>query len=1229
MKKLKKVVVMLLLICITSSQCLVAEAAKKSESKYTVTVNKSVYTMKKGKTVQLKAKLSKSAKKKKIVWTSSNKKVATVSSKGKVTAKKNGKATITAKIKGTKVKSTCKIVVGTPVKSIQLNKKSVILEEGQTYRLKATASPKKATNKNVIYKSGKKSIATVSSKGIITAKKAGKVKITVTAADGTGKSATCTVTVKRAKIPVAADIMADKVTLDVSEISLIPSEVKKINASVSPENTTNKTLTWNSTNSEVVTVANDGTITARSEGVATITAVTSNGVSASCSVKVAYKGDVSNQSELKQVLASKMVTDITYTSNAVEDIVIPFGDYSTKTLTINAPNADFTNNGQFSKVIINAIAQNTYVENSNNVIYFNAKQGHVIVGEQGIATINMNHAGNQHLELESLGYINDLNVTGNTSLNIKGKNAVPVTLGAGAAGSSITTSVELNISAQASWDMTVLPGGENTKASINNNSNMPSISGVGCIPILVEDKNDIINVPAQMREDLDINQVVTVEGNVQQYYLEDTAETGVKGVKNTGAESAEIYLIRYSSSNSNLNENNCNEYLNGTSAIVATDVDGDYMISDVKIGNYWMIVKKSDYKTVVKNLTITSNNSQGYACTKTALLSNEIAECKNAPSISGTVIDGLTGNSVNVSGLTVKLRTGNGNVLGDAIQTVVTDEEGRYEFTNIPAGIYTVEVLDLRQNLPIDATMYNSAEIDLIVAQGYLATDGYNCVVNPKMHTITGQGQVQFTLTWGTEESGASSDIDSHLLGPTLNGNTFHVYYENETYYENDDTLMADLDVDDTDYEGPEHTTIYQEVNGIYRFYIHNFSDDEPESDMLSKSGVQVRVTIGSNAYTYNCPNQVGNLWYVCDYNATTHTIIPKNEMIKFTGNTSEIGMTEAEFAARHLNDIKEEAKDKVEDVNRDLTMFSDNAAKTSYSNRVSELEGEITSADTVEKANTIIDGLAKIQKELKEASRNPIINTDNLKDVSYEIDATYDQESDSCIEKRKVAYCSLFSKNVNNFSVAAADEEQMVTKEAGTDEYDYVIKVDDKTTGLSYRLYVRMITNAAEQEILEEVEDCERILAGFEEAGDIADIRAKLATVKKDAALVKDEDSYNEIKTTLDNISEQCDEIDSKFRINSVKIADYQCDDDYDWWTTVSSEYDDNDNWLGSISVLKIEPYTAIADDVILSKLILNFDDSEISYSTGASDREEYQRIIKVTDGTNTKKMYLDIDKE
>ena len=109
----------------------------------------------------------------KVTWSSSNTNVAKVNSKGVVTAKKSGKATITAVASdGLKVK--CTITVKKP--SIKLKTKSVItLKVGKTLKIKATSTP----GGKFTYKTSSKKIATVSSKGVIKAKKKGTADITV------------------------------------------------------------------------------------------------------------------------------------------------------------------------------------------------------------------------------------------------------------------------------------------------------------------------------------------------------------------------------------------------------------------------------------------------------------------------------------------------------------------------------------------------------------------------------------------------------------------------------------------------------------------------------------------------------------------------------------------------------------------------------------------------------------------------------------------------------------------------------------------------------------------------------------------------------------------------------------------------------------------------------------------------------------------------------------------
>jgi len=156
-------------------------------------------TLKKGKTFTLKTKVTVTGKaSKKVAYKSSNKKVATVNANGKIIAKKKGTATITVYSKADK-KKTCKIkvTVGTPVTKVKLNKTKANLNIGKTLTLKTTLSPKKPSNKGIIWKSSNTKVATVTSKGVVKAKKAGTVTITATAKDGSGKKAACKITVKK------------------------------------------------------------------------------------------------------------------------------------------------------------------------------------------------------------------------------------------------------------------------------------------------------------------------------------------------------------------------------------------------------------------------------------------------------------------------------------------------------------------------------------------------------------------------------------------------------------------------------------------------------------------------------------------------------------------------------------------------------------------------------------------------------------------------------------------------------------------------------------------------------------------------------------------------------------------------------------------------------------------------------------------------------------------------
>ncbi|MBR3990057.1 MAG: Ig-like domain-containing protein, partial [Bacteroidales bacterium] len=217
------------------------------------------------------------ASNKTVTWSSSDESIATVNEQGKVTAVKEGYATITAKAEDKTAE--CQVTVSKreiPVSSIVLNTNNVEMIEGESVRLVATVSPANATNASITWSSSNEAVATVDQQGLVTALKEGAADITAQAGD---KTATCKVQVKPLVVPVTS------IALNKTSLSLKEGESETLVATVSPDNATDKTVTWSSTNTLVATVDQSGRVTAMAEGTATITA-TAGDKSTTCSVTV-------------------------------------------------------------------------------------------------------------------------------------------------------------------------------------------------------------------------------------------------------------------------------------------------------------------------------------------------------------------------------------------------------------------------------------------------------------------------------------------------------------------------------------------------------------------------------------------------------------------------------------------------------------------------------------------------------------------------------------------------------------------------------------------------------------------------------------------------------------------------------------------------------------------------------------------------------------------------------
>ncbi len=215
---------------------------------------------------------------KKTRWVSWNENVATVEQegeKGVVTALRKGKAIISSGIGFPRI--TCVVTVVEP--SIKLNKTTTVLycapalesskavSSGNTIQLKATV---KGANKDTVWNSSNKDVATVDKDGKVTSVSAGTANITATA---NGKSTVCKVTVKDNALSLNLDEMQLSTKGIGSSIKLVPTIIG-----------VNKKVTWTTSNATIATVKG-GKVTGKKAGEADITA-TANGVSAKCHVKV-------------------------------------------------------------------------------------------------------------------------------------------------------------------------------------------------------------------------------------------------------------------------------------------------------------------------------------------------------------------------------------------------------------------------------------------------------------------------------------------------------------------------------------------------------------------------------------------------------------------------------------------------------------------------------------------------------------------------------------------------------------------------------------------------------------------------------------------------------------------------------------------------------------------------------------------------------------------------------
>lgn len=220
---------------------------------------------------------------KEVEWESSDKTIATVNADGEVTAVSDGECTITVKVKGSDTSAKCVVKVN-PIKvtGVTLNETTKSIEAGESFTLTATVSPENAKDKSIKWSSSDPNIAKVED-GLVTALAKGTCNIIATTNDGSFK-AQCAVNV----LPPSVK----GVQFTESSIKILNGENYTLTYSILPENAENKNVKFSSSAPNIVSVDNNGKVTALKEGTSTITITTEDsGHTATCEVVSAEISD--------------------------------------------------------------------------------------------------------------------------------------------------------------------------------------------------------------------------------------------------------------------------------------------------------------------------------------------------------------------------------------------------------------------------------------------------------------------------------------------------------------------------------------------------------------------------------------------------------------------------------------------------------------------------------------------------------------------------------------------------------------------------------------------------------------------------------------------------------------------------------------------------------------------------------------------------------------------------
>jgi len=277
-----------------------------------------------------------------------------------------------------------------------------------------------------------------------------------------------------------------------------------------------------------------------------------------------------------------------------------------------------------------------------------------------------------------------------------------------------------------------------------------------------------------------------------------------------------------------------------------TDDQGNYTISGMSEGSYTVTLEAAGYLTSSNaDIAVSEGSTHNFEILGDAI-------------VTGKVLNSQTG--LGVANAEITFYEAGKKSTNDFVYVVFrlyADAYGIYHLGDLPEGIF---------NVRMSAPGFNDNDIENVQLFG-----GENNIGESTIVEQVAEGDVRIVLSWGE----TPYDLDSHLTGPTSGGDRFHVYYSNETV---NDGTEAFLDVDDTESYGPETITISEYLPGVYRYSVHNYSNDGTDGGQeIYNSPAKVEIFDSNGLIASFNPKPFtagsGNTWRVFEFSISNDVV--------------------------------------------------------------------------------------------------------------------------------------------------------------------------------------------------------------------------------------------------------------------------------------------------------------------------------------------------------------------